>query len=357
MSPSKPILYLEGHGVDAEMSATIAFPQDDLGEAIAISDEADLSMPLNEKDKTWIREAIQEALKVHGWGRLARFIREWGGFGAAVAILIFAFTQWTAYTEFRTHTGDRLTGLEGEANKSDQRLREIERLLNEIKGELSKQSLYTHSALAPEDFNASLPNLRRSLADARKENVKVPPAIINGIAEKLSATPENTPEYWPAVGEAISYRSQMVESWPKTNLPSCYDKPPTMETKIITLKDKNEIATLKWPPFVYRDCEVDLEAPIPPSLSEKLRHLSLAMPAETSGQIVPYHELECDRCKVVYHGGHIGLFDQWIDKLVFVDSFFDISLPSSPTRRERALVMSLLSTADIKHIYFIPPSA
>ena len=69
-------------------------------------------MPLNETDKSWVRLEIQSAHKRHGLGKLTGFIKDWSGTSAAVAILILALTQWGNYVEFRTHTSDRLDGLE-----------------------------------------------------------------------------------------------------------------------------------------------------------------------------------------------------------------------------------------------------
>jgi hypothetical protein len=71
-------------------------------------------MALNETDKSWIRETITNANKAHGWGKLKRFIKEWSGAGAAIAILLFGFSQWSSYIEFRTQTNDRLNTIEGQ---------------------------------------------------------------------------------------------------------------------------------------------------------------------------------------------------------------------------------------------------
>lgn len=74
--------------------------------------ELENEMPLNDTDKGWIRNEIQITHKRQGLGKLSGFFKDWSGFGAAIAILIFIFTQWGNYVEFRTRTSDRLDGLE-----------------------------------------------------------------------------------------------------------------------------------------------------------------------------------------------------------------------------------------------------
>ena len=68
-------------------------------------------MPLNETDRGWIKQAIAEALqnRFKGWKETVRL---WSIPSVALAILIFAFTQWEKYVEFRTHAGDRMDSIE-----------------------------------------------------------------------------------------------------------------------------------------------------------------------------------------------------------------------------------------------------
>ena len=65
-------------------------------------------MPLNETDKACIREHVRGAHERHGWGKFTGAIKDRGGAGAAITILILALTRWTTYIEFRTQTNDRL---------------------------------------------------------------------------------------------------------------------------------------------------------------------------------------------------------------------------------------------------------
>lgn len=91
-----------------------------------------------------------------------------------MAILIFAFTKWEAYVEFRTTTNSRLGN--------------IEKSLGEIQGNLAKQSLLNHALLPLADFKATLPDLNSSIAVARQQKIKVPLKVVDALAEYVSST-------------------------------------------------------------------------------------------------------------------------------------------------------------------------
>src|ERR1017187_7506012 len=75
-------------------------------------------MALNHIDKEWIALTIRESIRDHYRSKLARF-RDWFPVTAAIAIVIFALTQWNAYTVFRVHTEDRLANIEGRELKAE----------------------------------------------------------------------------------------------------------------------------------------------------------------------------------------------------------------------------------------------
>jgi len=89
-------------------------------------------MPLNETDKAWVRETIREAHKSHGISRLTAFLKNWSGVGASVAILIFALTQWSAYVEFRTKTGDRLDQIDKTVDQIEDDLRTLKNIYSPL---------------------------------------------------------------------------------------------------------------------------------------------------------------------------------------------------------------------------------
>jgi hypothetical protein len=163
-------------------------------------------MPLNEADRSWIRETIQNAHQVHGWNKLTRLIKDWGATGALVAVLLLAVSQWTAYTEFRVHTEDRLSVVEGQ---------------------LAKQSLTTHASLPSAEFQATLQDLHSAVATVRKQRLNVSTKIINDLQQQLVATDTNSVGFWPTTGEFINLRSDQGKGSLLSALPSCTDYPPT----------------------------------------------------------------------------------------------------------------------------------
>jgi hypothetical protein len=139
-------------------------------------------MPLNETDKAWIRQEIQAAHKRRG--KLAGFIKDWGGVGAAVAILILIFTQWSGYVEFRTHTGDRLDSI-------DQSILSLRALL-----------AATHATDKSGQIEAS-----NVLLDARKRSIKLPADVVQQVAQSFIQAAKKEPGAWATANDFLDYRS------------------------------------------------------------------------------------------------------------------------------------------------------
>jgi hypothetical protein len=314
---------------------------------VLCADPIDDTMPLNETDKAWIRETIRLAHGRHGWGKLTGFIKDWSGAGAAVAILVLFFTQWTGYVEFRTKTGDRLDN--------------IEKTLNQITQDSTKQSLLTHAALPVADFKATLSDLRSTLAKAKQQNVKVSPKVIGDLQEKLIASTD-APTFWPAAAEFIAYRSLATTSWsaPK-NLPICTDRPPTRTT--LTVLSPTQIQVN---PGVYENCRFSLDSP---QEDEQLNRY-LTMPAEGKSLTIMFKH-----CLIVYHGGQINLVTALNERNVpylvgppehpfakgtvnvavtnaieFRDCLFDIELQNAPPEPGQQITRLLLASTgtDVK---------
>jgi hypothetical protein len=167
--------------------------------------ESEEDMPLNETDKAWVREYVRTVHQRQGWGKLTGFIKDWSGTSAAIGILLFFVTQWGGYTEFKTHTGDKLIGIEGRLDKIDNDLLEVrasqfpESVLHEING------------LEQAKFVEALPALRTVVAQT-PEGAKTSPALLGGIAEKLSRTSPESPGYWPTVLQFLQFASAGLSS-------------------------------------------------------------------------------------------------------------------------------------------------
>jgi hypothetical protein len=150
-------------------------------------------MPLNDADRAWIRQEIQAGFKREGRGKLTGFIKDWGGLGGAVAVIIFILVQWNVLTEFRVHTNDRLDS--------------IEKQLLILRASESPDSVFRElNSFSLNRFAQSLPALQRVVEHPFTE-VKAPQSAIKSMAQKLLQTDEHSPDYWPTVLQFIQFAS------------------------------------------------------------------------------------------------------------------------------------------------------
>jgi len=237
-------------------------------------------MALNEADKAWIRQEIQAAHKRHGLGKLTGFLKDWGGFGAAIAILIFVLMQWTGYIEFRTRTDDRLTGIEKN---------------------LARLELQNQASLSQSEFETTLPELRPVVAYARKQNVKVPPKVIEDLRAKLLGTSSGAPEFWPTVSEFINYRSMVIAASSEQvkrllteRIPLCTDSTP----KPMSIKEVLGPHEANYNPGLYENCRFTLDS------SAQDQRINEILTGTT-----PF--LKFRNCLIEYHGGEVNLILAW----------------------------------------------
>jgi hypothetical protein len=253
-------------------------------------------MPLNDADRAWIRQEIQAAHKRQGWGKLTGFIRDWSGTGAAVAVLLVALAKWEAYVEFRTNTTDRLT--------------HIEKILEDLPGNLAKQNMINQAALPLEDFKDRLLDLSSAITIAQQREVRVDPTVINQLQEKLiaatkgGATSTSPRGYWPTTAQFINYRSQIsvadFQSLLRRDLPNCTDHDPTPVDFVVN--EKNEKT---WKRGTARE--------LPENSTLLYENCRFTLDSAEEATKVPYWRngmsfaLSFRHCQIIYGGGQIKL--------------------------------------------------
>ena len=171
--------------------------------------ENEEDMALNEVDKAWIKQEIQAAHKRSGLGKLTGFIKDWSGTGAAGAILLLAFTQWSAYTEFRTHANDRLDVIEKKLSVLGGTFAELQ--LND----LSNQPLNGPTVKKITSLVAS--------AIQNKENIN--PEALSSLGQKIIQASDKQPDAWVAALAVLDYKSfanQQAASIPVVGIPAIY---------------------------------------------------------------------------------------------------------------------------------------
>jgi hypothetical protein len=158
-------------------------------------------MPFSQENQEWIMAKIREALRPNGWKTFANWLRYWGLIGVAVtaflALIAIAITLGISALSGRTQEATFRGSTEQWQKTTDMRLGTIESGLKDIRDQLTKQSLATHAALPLQDFKATLPDLGSSVAVARQQNVKVPPKVVDDLAQKMTAIETNAQTFGP----------------------------------------------------------------------------------------------------------------------------------------------------------------
>lgn len=204
--------------------------------------------------------------------------------------------------------------------------------MTEISGYLKiivQSDLYRSAKLIPRDFERKLPEVKAALDIAKNEHVDLPATVVGGIGSNLIRSDQHEPQFWGAASALINYRSKEQAG----ALPMCFDKHP-----LYTSNTPNEFGarqqTFTMLPPVYRDCEIDLGATVPPRIF-------------LAGQPPP--SMEFIKCRVIYRGGDIPLLSQ-VPKLMFTESVFTVSVPVAPPGGGRNLISALLSSKDFLHV-------
>jgi hypothetical protein len=146
-------------------------------------------MALNDTDKGWIKNVIAETLKEHfrGWKEA---IRIYSIPSVAVAILIFAFTQWDKYAEFRTRANDRLDSLTGritEVEKIPDQVRAIRGDLDRLLDKSARETLRAPVASLDKD---SATQIKDAAERAVQRKLEVDPVAIQKVSQVLFKNPD-----------------------------------------------------------------------------------------------------------------------------------------------------------------------
>ncbi len=180
----------------------------------------------------------------------------------------------------------------------------INRHLGEIDGfkqEVTKIELQTQASLPQPAFEKALPDIRSAVATARKDRIKVPPAVIEGLRSKLLASDSSAPDFWPTLSEFVSYRSSLsyrasaaaapvpTMAYSMKKIPDCVDSlPQSMRIE----------STSSFSKGLYENCRFVLDSE---AQDKKLN----AILSGNTPVIVFQH------CLIEYHGGEINLILAW----------------------------------------------
>ncbi len=180
--------------------------------------------------------------------------------------------------------------------------------LTAIETKLTALGLQNQAALPQAAFDKALPDIRSTVAAARKDRINVPPAVIEGLRSKLLASDSAAPDFWPTLSEFVSYRSALSyhpaadvpaplirkNSFAFAKIPDCTDSLPKLGT-IKEVLGPHEATTNRG---FYENCRFVLDSPAQDQALNAI--LKGAVPLITF-----------KNCLIEYHGGEISLILAW----------------------------------------------
>jgi hypothetical protein len=242
------------------------------------------------------------------WLKANTWISIPSGVVVSIALALFGYwlnnhTMW-----FNQDVDGRVKSVLNEPNGVQQTLTDIQKTVTETKTKLETlepfiQDIVRHqfdnaANLTPKTLGQRLPAIRHLVAVAQNQQITVDTQVVGRLADNLHSVKSDAPEFWPAVGELINYRSfnfnQSILELLTKQLPDCLDTDPG--PAIIAAVQSDTQMTVTKP--VFRDCRLTLD-----SASDDERLYKLVK--EKYPLVVFSH------CLIVYRGGQINLFLKW----------------------------------------------
>lgn len=180
-------------------------------------------MAINKAEWENIRTVVRDALSEHEKGRLQR-LKSWSPLSVVVALGIFWLTQWSAYTEFRVHTQDRLTATEGRLGIIEGQLRAIRAAQGD------KAVLKELAGLDPKTLAQNLPALR-AISQQPPIQFSNDLSSVHEVAHKLGSVSESTSDYWPTAADFLNFASRL-------SAPNLHPKGTPVKYNGVTIKDQ-----------------------------------------------------------------------------------------------------------------------
>jgi hypothetical protein len=292
-------------------------------------------MKLRDEDKNWLTEEIKKVVtdsirdsvdkfRPHGWRRVSIFIREWGIAGtiltvfvALLALAATAFYEATARIEKQARFEEQTTS----------KLNNMSTDIQSIQGELARMSLFNHAALPLTDFKSTLPDLSSAIATVREQKLVVSPNVMADIQKKLVATDDNSPGYWQAASQLITYRSMPAGTKPSNDRP-CRD----MNVVI----DRERGVDGVYEHIEMSNCTFDLDN----------------NPGFAWNGLPGYEYLVLHNVRVRYRGGAI----HDIGRVMFDRCTFEFQISAPPPIPAQHLTETLLAASDISKVSFGLPA-
>jgi hypothetical protein len=161
-------------------------------------------MPLNDTDKSWVREAIRDAGQKRG---LVFRIKEWGGLAAIVPVAGFLLVQWNGYSRFRATAELRMDRVEKSMDQAEDRVRRIEQSIQKISDRLDNLQLHQ---IVSSPLDAQSARLAGQIVESAKSDRRsIDPEIVEATGKKLVSASQSLPVAWETAVQFLNYKSFM----------------------------------------------------------------------------------------------------------------------------------------------------
>jgi hypothetical protein len=188
--------------------------------------------------------------------------------------------------------GISLVQIKNDVARIDSGLRPLGTRLTAAESQLTKQNIIAHTLMSQTDFSTTLSDLKSALVTAKHRGLPVPSAVINQLQQKLIATNQAAPDYWPTTALFISYRSMDTSAGRATSrLRDCTDSKP-MPYRVTAVGPQGEMRGFSNP--YYENCKFTID--------------SSGDDARLNAFIADgFPVIEFRRCLIVYRGGAFTL--------------------------------------------------
>ena len=163
-------------------------------------------MPLNDVDKSWVREAIQSANQAAAPKRgIVLFLKDWGGLAVIVTVSLFILQQWSEYSSFRGTADLRISQVEKSADKINERVGQVEKSLEKLNDRIDFIQL---RQIVSSPINTQNAKLARQIAiSAKSEGRAIDPGLVEETGKKLISSSHQVPDAWGTAVQFLNYKS------------------------------------------------------------------------------------------------------------------------------------------------------
>lgn len=265
---------------------------------------------------------------------ILRWMKDYGMLVVPITLTIlgsvFAATVWVV-----THAVDDRV----ESKLTEHHFDQVAADVNGIKGQLGEISaflkilteneLHRQASLPKQDFEQQVPTLAAAVTTARAVQAYAAPSVIRDINRRLVDTPSDSPGYWNAASQLISYRSDLQVKFKPESLPDCLGG-----ERVPNSKGGGNYNGYWQTTIVLSHCRLNIGIEDLPAFRALAAHVISGIPFEAI-----HYSLDLTDVRVVYRGGEILP----VDMIVMHNCRFEIETRDEAPAQGKTLTKDLLA--------------